>query len=548
MEYQNYRVGIYCRLSREDGNEESQSIQTQREILTEYVNKQQGWNIVDYYIDDGYSGTNFDRPDFKRLLNDIEIGRIDLVITKDLSRLGRNYILTGIYTEEYFPEHNVRYIALNDGFDTIREDDNDFVPFKNIINEWYAKDISKKIRFTLDSKAKSGEPRNTVFPIFGYTYNSSYERIPDPETAPIVQIIFRKYVEWGSSVKVARYLKSQKIKLPRYYNAVKYNYNKKKVLEMSEEDWIDWGPNNVRDIIGRKEYLGMYITAQSKSQNFKNKKRFDNKECYVFENRYEPLIDKETWETANRIRTRTRSGTVPMEENIFKGLCFCSDCGHLMRFERRADKSRESGYAYRYFCPKCMPSNSFPKHILENIVKEELLELKNVILQNKETFLDWAKKLDKKGRNIKTDTKSELNKLMCRNDEIDKYIQLLFEKNANGIIPTSTFDMMMTKYNKEKEIIEDEIKSLTRKHQQELISPKNELNANYFIEMIEKINEENVLTSGILQKVIKKITIKSRGINNSRRNKLYDISIYYSACDDLIKEFMTYEECNSNLR
>ena len=249
---QNYRVAIYCRLSKDDGNEESQSIQSQREILTEYVNKQ-GWQIVDYYIDDGYSGTNFERPDFKRLISDIEIGLVDLVITKDLSRLGRNYILTGYYTEEFFPNKNIRYIALNDNFDTNREEGNDFVPFKNIINEWYAKDISKKIRFTLDNKAKNGEPRNTVFPIFGYTYNSAFERIPDPETAPIVQLIYRKYVEFGSSVKVSRYLKAQKIKIPRYYNAIKYGYNKKKVLEMTDDQLTDWRPDGIREIIEREE-------------------------------------------------------------------------------------------------------------------------------------------------------------------------------------------------------------------------------------------------------------------------------------------------------
>ena len=189
MVKKNYRVAIYMRLSRDDGNEESQSIQSQRDILSAYVEKQ-GWTIVDEYADDGYSGTNFERPNFKRLIEDIELGRVDLVITKDLSRLGRNYIQVGYYTEEYFPEKNVRYIALNDNYDSEDGDGDDFIPFRNVINEWYAKDISKKIRFTLDSKSKNGEPRNTVFPIFGYAYNELYERIPDPETAPIVQLIF----------------------------------------------------------------------------------------------------------------------------------------------------------------------------------------------------------------------------------------------------------------------------------------------------------------------------------------------------------------------
>ena len=250
------KVAIYCRLSRDDGSvDESQSIQSQKAILTEYAIKH-NFEIVDVYVDDGYSGTDFNRPSFLRMLNDIELNRINIVITKDLSRLGRNYIQTGYYTEEYFPKHNVRYIAINDNFDTEKEESNDFAPFKNIINEWYAKDISKKIRFTLDNKAKNGEPRNTVFPIFGYTYNERYERVIDPETAKIVQLIFHKYDELGSSLKVARYLTQNKVKLPCYYNAIKYNYNKDKVLARTEEELTNWKPTAVRSILENIQYTG----------------------------------------------------------------------------------------------------------------------------------------------------------------------------------------------------------------------------------------------------------------------------------------------------
>ena len=536
------RAAVYCRLSREDDDEkdESQSIQYQKEVLTEFVEKQ-GWILVDTYDDDGYSGTNFDRPNFQRLLSDIELGRIDVVITKDLSRLGRNYIQTGYYTEEYFPEHNIRYIALNDNFDTEKDEGNEILPFKNIINEWYAKDISKKIRFTLDNKAKNGEPRNTVFPIFGYTYNSAYERIPDSETAPIVQLIYRKYVETGSSVKVARYLKAQKIKLPRYYNAIKYGYNKKKVLEMTEEQWIDWGPNNVRDIIEREEYLGVYKTAQSKSKNFKNKKRSANKDCYIFKDRYEPLIDRETWEIANKIKTRTRSGSIPMETNIFKGLMFCADCGSHMRFERRKNisKSAKEPYDYRHFClnKKCDYSNSIPRHCVMYAVKQDLLDLKNMVLSKEKEFVEMARLYDSKGRNLKTDTKSDLNKVMKRSSEIDMFIQKLFEQSTKGVIPTSTFDMMMTKYRKEKEVLEDEIRSLTRKQQDELIKPHNEDRAIQLIENLKNLTEDDLLKPEIIQKLIKKILIKSRRINNSPRNKDYEITIVYFQCDEMIKEF-----------
>lgn len=545
MENQNCRVAIYCRLSREDGNEESQSISSQKEILTDYVTKQ-GWNIVDIYIDDGFSGTNFERPDFKRLLVDIEIGKIDIVITKDLSRLGRNYIQTGYYTEEFFPEHNVRYIALNDGFDTSQEETTDFAPFKNIINEWYAKDISKKIRFTLDNKAKNGDPRNTVFPIFGYAYNENYERIPDPETAPIVQLIYKKYVEMGSSVKVARYLKEQKIKIPRYYNAIKYNYNKKKVLEMSEDELTTWRPDGIRELIEREEYLGVYKTAQSTSISFKNKKRSDNKDCYRFENRYEPLIDRETWECANNLRTRTRSGAIPMEENKLKGLVVCENCGSPMRFERRINLAHNT-YDYRYFCKttksnNCYAINSTPVYILLNVVESEISDLRKIILEHQEEFIEFSKKYDRRTRNIKTNYELDLEKFIKRNVEIDRFIQKLFEDNAKGLIPDSTFQMMMEKYKKEKSLIEDEIRDLTRKQQRELSTPTNEKNANVFLEKLKSISVNELMEPNNLRKIIDKITVRSSKINNSNKNRIFDITIYYANCNEIIKEFMTYEK------
>ena len=545
MNPEKYRVAIYCRLSKEDGNEESQSIQSQKEILNEYVKKQE-WNIVDYYVDDGYSGTSFERPDFKRLLKDIEIGKIDLVITKDLSRLGRNYIQTGYYTEDFFPSHGIRYIALNDGYDSEKEEGADFAPFKNIINEWYAKDISKKIRFTLDNKAKKGEPQNTVFPIFGYTYNDFYERVPDSDTAKIVQLIYKKYVEFGSSVKVANYLKKEKIKTPRYYNALKFNYNKDKVFCMSEDELTNWRPDGIRDIIGRKEYLGCYITAQTRSQNYKNKKRKKNENCYIFENRYEPIIDKETWELANKIMNRTRSGRIPMSENVFKGLIFCEDCKNLMRFERRKIGEK---YIYRYFCAKkdCFHSNSIPVHIMKNIIDKELLELINLILSKRNQFVEFSKLLRNNKRIIKIDSKKEMEKLLQRDAEIDSYIKMLFEKNVAGIIPASTFEMMMSKYNREKNVLFQEIKKLKENQQKEFLNKKNEEKSDFLIKILEKIKKNKELLSNFAQRIIKKIYIKSKPINGSNRNKEYNISILFSRCDDIIKEFISYEKCSSNL-
>lgn len=537
-----YRVAPYYRLSREDGNDESQSIQSQREMVTAFINKQQGWLIVDEYVDDGYSGTNFKRPDFERLIEDIELGKIDIVITKDLSRLGRNYVAVGYYMEEYFPERNIRYIALIDGYDSDKEDCDDFVPFKNVINEYYAKDTSKKIRSILDNKARNGEARNTVVPLFGYMYNEAFERIPDPETAPIVKLVFKKFIELGSTEKVAIYLTDHKIKTPRYYNAIKYNYKKAKVLAQSEDELCRWTRSGVYDILKKEEYLGVYKTAQSKSISFKNKKRYRNKECYVFENRYEPLIDKVTWEMAKKLIRVNLGSSVPIAENIFRGMLYCEDCGKKMRLEKRSN-IKKMIFDYRYYCNNqdCEFNNSITKAMLESAVIREIMQLKDIILSRKDDFLAFAATFDTSGRNIKTDIESELAKAMKRSSDVDVYIEKLFEQNVTGNIPTSTFNMMMAKYKREKEAIESEVRDLQRARNAEIANPQNELRASELIGLLEGLVETNILKPYIIQRLIKKIIVRTKFINNSMKNREIYLTFHYFGCDDIIQGFMKYE-------
>ena len=242
-------VGIYCRLSRDDGNlGDSGSIQNQREFLTEYVIKN-GWNLVNIYIDDGYSGTNFDRPGFQKLISDIERKKINCVITKDLSRLGRNYVKSGYYLEEYFPKNKIRYIAVNDNYDTDIEANNDFGPFKNIINEWYAKDISKKVKFSLHAMQKRGDPRRVAHVLYGYMQDKDGVRIPDPTTAPVVRLIFEKYIETKSTCKVINYLIENKIYCPAYHQYTVSGYMKHIFENCDEERKYRWNNTSIKAII-----------------------------------------------------------------------------------------------------------------------------------------------------------------------------------------------------------------------------------------------------------------------------------------------------------
>jgi len=537
-----YRVGIYLRLSRDDGREESQSIQTQREMLTDYALRH-GWHVVDEYVDDGYSGTDFNRPGFERLISDVELGRLDIVLTKDLSRLGRSYVQMGEYIENYFPEHNVRYIAVNDGYDSDKLDGADMVAIKNVLNEMYARDTSRKIRSVLNMKARNGEPRNTVFPIFGFNYTVSYERVPDAETGPIVQMIYRKFVELGSGGKVARYLTENKIKTPRYYNAVKFNYNKAKVLSMPEEKHYTWSAGMVRDIIIREEYLGVYKTAQTSSINFKKKKRYKNKDCYVFENRYPALIDRETWDLAQKILKSSRGSSIDLSENAFKGVICCADCGRTMRIEKR-NNHKKGIFDYRYYCNKtdCEHSNSISKRMLETIVVKELMALKEIILKNEEKFLEFASQFDSKGRVLVTDVEKELDRLKARCEEIDVFIEKLFEQKVLGSLPLSTFNTMMSKYKREKEALENEIGVLTRKDNEEKGKPANQLKAIELVKLFKEYDETNIIQPYIIQKLIRKIILRTSYINDSMKNREIDIKIQYYSCDEIIKGFMTYEE------
>ena len=536
---QQYFVAKYLRLSKEDGKAESQSIQTQREMLNKYI-KDHGWRVVDEYVDDGYSGTDFDRPDFKRLMSDIEIGKINLVIVKDLSRLGRNYIDLGKIMEELFPKYNIRLIAVNDGYDSNDERASDFAPLKNYFNEMYAKDTSRKIRSILNMKAQNGEPRNTVFPIFGYNYNEAYERIPDPETGPIVQLIYKKVIELGSSGLVAKYLTREKIKTPRYYNAVKFNYNKVKVLSMPEAKLYTWTAGMVRDIITREEYLGVYKTAQTSSLSFKLKKRYQNKNCYVFENRYEPLIDRSTWDMAQKMIKEARGASVELEDNPFRGIVYCEDCGKKMRLERRPNNGVLD---YRYYCNKsdCDNPNSITRRVLETIVARDLLELKDYILSKEKEFLEYASNFDCTGRDIKTDIETEIVRLKNKCQEVDMYIEKLFEQNIQGNLPNSTFTTMMSKYKREKDALENEIRILTRKHNAELQNPTNQLRAHELVDFFKTFDETTVIQSNVIQKLIRRIGVRARMANGSKHQRIFDLRIQYYSCDNIIKGFLTYE-------
>ena len=342
-----YNVGIYIRLSREDDDKvyESESITNQKSLLLQYA-KENNLKIYDIYIDDGYSGTNFDRPDFNRLLNDIELGRINMVITKDMSRLGRDYIGTGNLIEKYFPEHNVRYIALTDNIDTFLDNsNNDIAPFKAIMNDMYAKDISKKIKSSLRAKQKEGKFVGGRTP-FGYDQDSNDKNhlIINEEQALVVKRIFDMCLEGLSFFKIARELTNEGVKTPAQYYSFKWKSNK--TIKYGK-----WHSKTIRDILTNQMYIGDMVQNRRSKVNYKVKKVIRNnpKDYIIVENTHEPIVDKGTFYEVQKRIPKNVGRNEKKENHLLDGLLYCGDCGHRISIQARRKKDNRCYIICNYY-------------------------------------------------------------------------------------------------------------------------------------------------------------------------------------------------------
>lgn len=342
-----YYTGIYIRLSREDDDSklESESITNQKSLLLQYV-KENNYRLVDIYIDDGFSGTNFDRPAFRRMIRDIELGKINMVITKDMSRLGRDYIGTGNLIEKYFPEHHIRYIAVTDNVDTFLDNpSNDIAPFKAIMNDMYAKDISKKIKSSLRAKQKEGKWVGGRTP-FGYDPNPEDKNhlIINEEQALIVKRIFDMCLEGLSFFKIAKQLTSEKIKTPaQYYNFKwKSNYNLK---------YGQWHPKTVKDILTNRIYIGDMIQNKRRKVNYKVKRVIKNnpKDYIVVENTHVPIIDRKIFYEVQKRIPKNKGRNEKKEVHLLDGLLYCGDCGYRISVTSRRKKDNRCYTICNYY-------------------------------------------------------------------------------------------------------------------------------------------------------------------------------------------------------
>lgn len=387
-----FNAAIYIRLSKEDGDkEESDSIGNQRKLLTEYINNKQNLFLYDVYADDGYTGTNFNRPDFQRMLADIEEGNVNCVVVKDLSRFGRDYIDTGRYLERVFPELGVRFISVSDGIDSVKQAYDMLLPIKNIFNEQYARDISKKVQTAVKTKQKAGEFIG-AFATYGYNKSplDKHKLVVDEYAAGIVRRVFSLYIQGCGKQSIAKRLNSEGILCPSEYKKVNgENYKNCNRLESTSY----WTYSTIRMMLDNQMYIGNMVQGKRR-QCLRSKQRTLEKENWIIvENTHEPIIDSGTWEKAQRLLTRrNRDIDLKTNKNIFAGFVKCGDCGRSMmkNFWRKADGSK----SYSFYCGTykrsgknyCTP-HTIPFQVLEDIVLGDL----QTIIQNVENLQELVK-------------------------------------------------------------------------------------------------------------------------------------------------------------
>ena len=521
-------TALYCRLSRDDGTEsESNSIGNQKKLLSQKA-KEMGLTDTKYYVDDGYTGTNFNRPGFQQLIDDIEIGLVSAVMVKDLSRLGRDYVSVGNYTDSYFPEHNIRFIAVNDAIDS-NEGESEIAPFKNILNEMYARDISKKIRSSHRLRGSMGEPLSQ--PPYGYMKSAENKKkwIIDPEAATVVKSIFKMCLDGKGNETIARELQENKVLIPMaYWRSKGLNRGGKK----TQTNPYKWCKTTVQKILSQQEYCGDIINFKTYSKSFKNKTRYENsKENWaVFKDVNEPIIDRETFETVQKFISKTKR-RAPKKENgersIFNGLIYCGDCHSKMRYHTSTSNKEihyftcsDNKVDYRGKCPG---RHYVRADALEEVVKLELRRLVEMLEIDESYFAQLLlRKNDEEREKDKKFLESELQKAIARSNTVSQLYEKLYEDNVIGKVSDEWFVELSHKYEKERMDLKAKIADIRHK-----IEELKNNNSEYekFILAIRRFMQMDNLTSPLLRELIDHIDIfETEGTGKSRTQR---IVIYY---------------------
>ena len=503
-----YNTALYLRLSKDDGTmNESSSIQTQKEMLTRYC-RENGFAISQIYIDDGWSGTNTNRPSFQRMLSDIEDGKINCVITKDLSRLGRNYLETGSFTEIYFPEHNVRYIAVTDGVDTAKGSTMDITPFKNLLNDMYAQDISKKIKSSLLTRQKQGKFIGTKAP-YGYIKDPADKNhlLIDERFAPIVRYIYKLAKDGIGITQIARRLTKEKIPRPVAAAAEELEYYDRYIT--TEESAYKWTMGSVREVLRNPVYKGAIRGQKRPKISLKSEKRKPAQSAgtFVVEGMHEAIIGPEEWELVQRLITsRKKVRKVDVQyDNIFSGLVKCADCGFALTYVRaHRNWNSENIYAnYDYQCNnyRMEGKTACTQHRitalnLYNAVLADIRRLANEALDDdKQMISSIAERLGKAEKDTVRQAERELKRANKRLSELDRLFAKLYEEHINGKVNERNYNSLSATYEAEQTELESKIAELNKEIK---VNRENSENAENFVDLIKQYADIDELTQALI--------------------------------------------------
>ena len=501
-------AALYCRLSRDDNmDSESNSIQNQKKILQK-VAKEKGYTDTIFFVDDGITGTTMKRPGFQKMLTAIEAGYISAVFVKDLSRLGRNYIEVGKLTEEFFPQHDVRLIAVSDGVDS-DEGDNEFTPFRNIMNEWYAKDISKKRRIVNKMKGNSGIPLSP--PPYGYIKNPDDPRfwVIDPEAAEVVRRIYRMALDGYGYAETAAALEADGVFNPTYYWRSKGTNRggSKSTLEPCK-----WGHTTVKKILTMQEYCGDVINFKSYSKSYKMKRRIENPEenRAIFLNVHEAIIDRPTWEKVQVLKagTRRKKPSVTQEPSVFSGRMKCPDCGGNLNFH-----FNQGNHDIKYFScnnrnsglRKCNATHYIRLDFLEQVVLYEVNRLASFANEYEDDFLKaMLGRSAKVAENDRVRKQRELDGLVARDKELDALFERLYEDNVSGKIDDARFAKMSKRYEQEQGEIGAKVKALRLELKK---TEGQRMDVEEFLETVRRYTNTTTITQRMVAELIDHIDV-----------------------------------------
>ena len=531
-------TALYCRLSHDDGLQgDSNSITNQKAMLTEYA-KQKGYKNTRTFVDDGYSGTTFDRPAFTEMMAIVESGQVCRVIVKDMSRLGRDYLKVGMYTDIIFPERDIHFIAVNDGVDSLNGTSNDFTPIRNLFNEFHARDTAKKVKDAMILKGKSGEYLVTHPPL-GYMKNPNNpkEWIVDREAADVVKHIFELCIAGKGPTQIAKQLREEKVRVPTAYW-------QQKGINTSNSVPLDpcrWTTETIKRMLSKLEYLGHMANFKTHRKSYKDHKKIDNpiEDWLIFEDVHEQIITKEQWDKAQELRSNKRRNTKTEKKSIFSGLLVCDDCSSKLYYCTANSFTENQDFFtcsnYRSNSGICS-AHFIREQVLNQVVLKHLQGVLSYAQQFENSFVrQVSEKSSEDRRKEIAEMKRTIGRSIRRIEELDKLFKRIYEDNVSGKISDERFDKLSAEYETEQKDLQEQVARL----ETDVTSGEEKaVNIEQFLITVRRYTNIDELTPTIVNEFISKIVIHTPDKSSGKRRQ--QIDIYYSAVG--IVNIPTHEE------